>query len=159
MLELIVDHHAADLAHDAVDPPRDLFEHLTLTSGAARHGSGWADQNYRVALRSIDDAPQGCFIAAEITYGWCMEFKKLFSGRPIELRWEDKVGTWLLLASIPQSASISVEKRDWYWEVMIGNCPLNHRYTSEIGAKNDAWEYAKKNCRELFGAYRVELVR
>jgi hypothetical protein len=36
-------------------------------------------------------------------------------------------------------------------------CPLNHHYTSEQGAKLDAWEYVKGHHRELFGAYRVTL--
>jgi hypothetical protein len=77
---------------------------------------------------------------------------RLFGNPPLEFHWQQTDGAWLLRPSM-----IRVQANDGYWEVLFGNRPLNSRYTSEQGAKLDAWEYVKRHHRALFGAYRVML--
>jgi hypothetical protein len=70
----------------------------------------------------------------------------------MEFHWVSNESVWWLAPS-----GITVEQTDWYWEVKLMGCPLNHRYTSEIGAKMDAWQYVKKNALAFFGVRRVKL--
>jgi hypothetical protein len=70
----------------------------------------------------------------------------------MDFSWRRESDSWRLAPSI-----ITVRPVDGYFEIHLGNCPLNARYTSEQGAKLDAWQFAHAKRRALFGAYRIRL--
>jgi hypothetical protein len=73
--------------------------------------------------------------------------------------WERREGDWILTPCRDdgQKWRISVRRQDWFWLVCVGDRPMKERYTSEQGAKLDAWQFAQSKCRALFGAYKIEL--
>ena len=76
-----------------------------------------------------------------------------FEVQTVKFNWEFRNGRWLLSPS-----PISVVEVDSYWVIHVGDRPMTMRYSSEQGAKLDAWEWAKSRRKALFGAYRIELV-
>ena len=71
----------------------------------------------------------------------------------LNLRWSFSDGRWQLTPS-----SISVVPLGEYWVIHVGEQPMNVRYTSEQGAKLDAWEFAKSRRMALFGTRRIGLI-
>jgi hypothetical protein len=75
----------------------------------------------------------------------------------MDFYWKYKDGGWLLRPS-----SISVAKVDGYWRILIEGpgyqAPLHLPYTSEQGAKLDAWEFATSKSKVLFGTSCIRLV-
>jgi hypothetical protein len=71
----------------------------------------------------------------------------------LNLRWSFSDGRWFLTPS-----SISVVPLGEYWVIHVGEQPMNVRYTSERGAKLDAWEFAKCRRMALFGTRRIGLI-
>jgi hypothetical protein len=71
----------------------------------------------------------------------------------LSLSWTFSDGRWQLTPS-----SISVVPAGDYWMIQVGGQALNARYTSEQGAKLDAWEFAKSRRMALFGTQRIALV-
>ena len=71
----------------------------------------------------------------------------------MEFRWELHNDQWVLSPS-----PIAVRQVDGYWLIYVGDCPMQARYTSEQGAKLDAWQFAVSKRESLFGAYRVRLL-
>ena len=71
----------------------------------------------------------------------------------MKLHWHQlSNGDWRLSPSM-----LTVRKSDWHWNIFVGDCPMVARYTSEQGAKLDAWQYMKGHCKALLGAYSIEL--
>jgi hypothetical protein len=76
----------------------------------------------------------------------------------LEFSWQrEDNGLRLTPASNVGSRLIEVKKVNDYFEIHVGNCPMNARYTSEQGAKLDAWQFAHSKRKALFGAYRIKL--
>ena len=71
----------------------------------------------------------------------------------LNLSWSFRDGRWFLTPS-----SISVVPLGEYWVIHVGEQPMNVRYTSERGAKLDAWEFAKSRRMALFGTRRIGLI-
>jgi hypothetical protein len=71
----------------------------------------------------------------------------------LNFSWRFRDGRWQLTPS-----SISVVPLGDYWMIHVGGQPVNARYTSEQGAKLDAWEFAKSRRMALFGTRRIGLV-
>ena len=78
----------------------------------------------------------------------------------MDFRWQtDDDGRWVLTPLCDWiKGCISVYPYNGYWIICVGIRPLNSRYTSEQGAKLDAWEYAKSMSRVYFNANRICLV-
>jgi hypothetical protein len=54
--------------------------------------------------------------------------------------------------------SITVRNDRGFWTVYVVDAPvMPGNYTSEEAAKRDAWAFAVRNCRALFGAYKIKL--
>lgn len=72
----------------------------------------------------------------------------------MDFHWVQQDGEWLLKPSM-----ISVRSNDsFFFVIHVGDRPLNARYTSEQGAKLDAWEFAKSKAQALFGVRDIRLV-
>lgn len=70
----------------------------------------------------------------------------------MKFSWQIQDDVWHLTPSM-----ISVRKLDGFWRIYVGDRQMQLPYTSEQGAKLDAWQFAKSKCKALFGAYRVQL--
>jgi hypothetical protein len=80
----------------------------------------------------------------------------------LEFKWEWKNDKWVLepLKRDTHDWRITVEKVDGYWSIFAAGKSLSLRYTSEQGAKLDAWEFVLSKGKALFGSYRKpKLVR
>jgi hypothetical protein len=76
----------------------------------------------------------------------------------LELHWEHETDRWALKPSRKDGWAISVTKNeDGFWAVWVGDRPLQGRYTSEQGAKLDAWEFAYSKRKALFDTVNIRL--
>jgi hypothetical protein len=74
-------------------------------------------------------------------------------------RWQRRDGAWFLVPDcswIPPDC-ISVQPLDGFWRIQVHDRPCQARYSSEQGAKLDAWQLAYSLRRAIFGAYRIRL--
>jgi hypothetical protein len=70
----------------------------------------------------------------------------------MDFNWSYQDSSWKLAPS-----NITVKPVNGFFEIHAGDRPLNARYTSEHGAKLDAWQFAYAKRKALFGAYRIRL--
>ena len=76
----------------------------------------------------------------------------------MEFRWSDESGVWILVPSRDDGWRLTVSKvDDVFWSIFVVDRPLQGRYTSEQGAKLDAWEFVKSKSGALFGDRQVTL--
>lgn len=87
----------------------------------------------------------------------CLKLKEA----AMDFHWERKAtNRWILKASDINTealSSISVREIASCWTIYVGESPMMGRYSSEQGAKLDAWEFAKSKRKALFGAYAIRL--
>lgn len=78
----------------------------------------------------------------------------------MKFRWQNQGGAWHLTPSPAvkyEVAEITVAPEDGiFWRIFVNSRPMLLRYTSEQGAKLDAWQFASSK-RSLFGVYRMQL--
>jgi hypothetical protein len=84
--------------------------------------------------------------------------RRLCGTAMIDFHWEHETDRWVLRPSRKDGWAISVMKNeDGFWTVWVGDRALQGRYTSEQGAKLDAWEFAYSKRRALFDTVNIRL--
>ena len=74
-------------------------------------------------------------------------------GMGMEFRWEAQENGSRLSPS-----AITVRQDGHFWNIYVNDRRLMPgNYTSEQGAKMDAWQFALQKRKTLFGAYRIRL--
>jgi hypothetical protein len=75
----------------------------------------------------------------------------------LEFKWEWKNDKWVLepLKDDKHGWRVTVEKVDGdLWSIFAAGKSLSLRYTSEQGAKLDAWQFVLSKGKVLFGTFR-----
>ena len=75
----------------------------------------------------------------------------------MDFKWEWKADKWILepLTKDTHGWRVTVEKVDGdFWSVFVAGKSLLLRYTSEQGAKLDAWHFVLSKGKPLFGTFR-----
>jgi hypothetical protein len=74
----------------------------------------------------------------------------------MDFQWKQDGDKWILEPAIPNSHTwrITVETVDHvFWSIYAAGTPMELRYTSEQGAKLDAWQFLTSKAKTLLGIY------
>lgn len=71
----------------------------------------------------------------------------------MEFVWREQDGGRCVLSP----STISVREVDGFHRIFVGECPMDARYSSQQGAKLDAWQFAVAKRKALFGSRRIRL--